>query len=1367
MALNWRKKEYFQLLISGGEDAHAALELLVDDLHKDKPRTVTSFLDHCGSEDFLWGLVYMLRHKNTRVAGNSAYILGTLAEHHLGQARILALISGQHPHTILADLSNMLDYDDSESVMNAAGTLGTLAETAEGREWMLKEQCITSTVSKVMMLLSSENMWTASNAALVLARLSISEDGCHLLLCHQQSQELLTQLIQSLGVDEAGKGMNAAFAVGRICDTEEGRQKLIQHQDISKMISSLSNMLSSKDPGCGKNSCFAVSCLAGNKDGLALLLGHQCCDVMLRRLAEQLDSKDVETSWFAAMTLRTLASQKKGCVVLRDHSIIVPALKQINSKTELSQDLRDEVELTLELLKKLEKPNPPTLEVKGPKEIMLTWDTVTLKSGLDVIYKLYLDSTVLYKGANTSFLATNLKPNHLYYLKLQLTTDGDESPLSDVVEVATEECAPDAPEALRILAVSTSQIRIGWSPPALINGGLKGYVVYNGKQQVEVTTELCCTLSALAPSTKYDIYVCAFNHKGKGPKAWISAATGELGKHAPGKPILNVRGRNEIHLTWLPPEFPLGRLHKFEITLNGKVVYSGTDLSFTARRLVPNTEYTFKVVAVTSEGRCESEPAKKKTLKDEYNVQSTAPIFFSHPHKSTDQDAASRQVKQQSQLLSKGNRIKTPSSQKQRNAHSSPSESTESRPSSGYSLKDQSLDSTVYSSSDSDVRTRSSSQRDMYSTSLTLDSKSSSAVPGGNHLPDGEINQNHVLHYSIDGTKNTPHGDNSSDNCNPKSTHYQGCEITSDSDESVEDDEPQSEWKVVIRNKYEAENSVKKSPAVDMSGDAQSCGEPTARIHDSWNEKTGEPHDEVKHMNRQSREQGTKLRSKHKFNKYTPARGTITGLQSILKETTLSDNCGGRNSLTNKEPKSMEPIEETGQNNGKNYGKLKTETDMQEQDMQKVSVASVKDRPVDGIHHRERQPTFPIKHRQFTDVDIKLRKQELGGSITSKKYRTFRGNQQVKKLTRLQSSSISHDSNLQGIVNRRGSYSSSRYSPTMMSGSRFRSETNLSSLDKMPSDTQENVDTNGFVLSANGTIIYTEGEPQNPKSKGKNCTVEQPIREEMALEEGKYLSGNLFKGKEPLSKKTPNLFPWERDGVQFQELPYERYTELDNQKQKNLATLQKTYSKPMNFNTIVDPLHDKHCNSDRTVFYQRAQTFMSSHRPLLKKTLEKLPSHVPGTGQSGGTSTGTMECNLPQPLNNNRYQFIPMQFRTQPLHMPGSPLHPGNPNGNLYDKVWELEEVEQRPSLPRSYTCPSLEPLESPVLPPINTAPECAYVRKLEAMSYLSSQKMQSALPLQPCRPPVMRYSHRESPTLQVDSPKSRSTSGLLTDAAR
>ena len=126
------------------------------------------------------------------MAGNAAYILGTVAESESGALRVISLTSSMNRESkgILLDLTNMLLFDDSESVMNAAGTMGTLvwfslihrnvanfylfylfqAESFEGRNWMLQEACLTTTIQNITNLLISDNLWTASNAALVLAR---------------------------------------------------------------------------------------------------------------------------------------------------------------------------------------------------------------------------------------------------------------------------------------------------------------------------------------------------------------------------------------------------------------------------------------------------------------------------------------------------------------------------------------------------------------------------------------------------------------------------------------------------------------------------------------------------------------------------------------------------------------------------------------------------------------------------------------------------------------------------------------------------------------------------------------------------------------------------------------------------------------------------------------------------------------------------------------------------------------------------------------------------------------------------------------------------------------------------------------------
>lgn len=617
--------------MSTDKKAHVALEMLVDDLHGDKERTVHKFLGHSGAEDFLYGLVRLLGSDNPRVAGNAAYIIGTVAETEMGCYRILGLAKGQQgERKILADLTRMLTFDDSESVMNAAGTMGTLAESFDGREWMLADPCLDATLSHITALLQAENMWTASNAALVLARLAISENGCNAILEHENSQHILSKLVHSLGVDEAGRGMNAAFAIGRLCDMEVGRKRLLLLSDSEKMLSSLAKMLSCDDTGASKNACFALSCLATNAEGHARLLKNIHSDNILRTLSELLSAEDSETGWFAAMTLRTLASQPRGCLRLRDHPQVIPALQAVDKGPNLNSDLKEEATITLEILKRLDKPSPPTIEVIGHNSIKASWEAVPTKSGFTVRYQLFdSNNKCVYTGKDLTCQIFGLHPCSQYTYKLRAFTEGDESPFSEGITIVTEENVPTAPINLRVLGCTITQLKIGWDPPEEVNGTLKGYYIYLDDKMVEHTQELSSILTGLAASTSYNIEVCAATSKGKGEKSYVVGTTSEIGAHAPSKPHVQVLGRNELHITWEPPEVPLGRITRYDVLMNGKIIYSGTELSHTVRRLTPDTEYSFVVVALTSEGKFDSKVSKKRTAKDEYD--SSRPPLYQAP----------------------------------------------------------------------------------------------------------------------------------------------------------------------------------------------------------------------------------------------------------------------------------------------------------------------------------------------------------------------------------------------------------------------------------------------------------------------------------------------------------------------------------------------------------------------------------------------------------------------------------------------------------------------------------------------------------------------------------------------------------------
>ncbi|XP_038638522.1 uncharacterized protein LOC119955936 [Scyliorhinus canicula] len=649
--------DFSQLLCAEPDGLQQAVDTLVLGLHRDKEALVRSFLEDPSSPQLLEALCSSLTPGETRLCSNVAYILGTIAENVVGAQRLVTVAQTQllESDSLLGNLNSMLKWTDTVAVMNAAGTLCTMAETNEGRQWLLNDSHIEEIMVNVTALLDSINEWTVSNAALVLARIAICESGCRKLLEQYNSRHTLCKLIASLGVDEAGCGTSAAFALGRLCDLDVGRSQILDLEEATNMITALEKMMATGDTGGSKNACFALSCLATDKDGHAHILMNPVFPEILNTLCVLLESKEQESAWFAAMTLKVLGSHPKGVVKLREHPKVSTLLKTVACSPTAGKDLLEEVDFTLRKLQPLSKPPSPLVDVLNINSIRITWSRVTLDNGLEVTYSLFDGDKRLYKGPDCSYVLTNVKLCKEYAFKLHVSTEGDDGLYSDVTTVTVEESVPSCPLEFRVIGCTPTQLKLAWAPPAEPNGVIKCYVVYRGDTVIESTTDRSCIVSGLTPSKSYGFHVCACTSKGKGERSTLAASTADPGNHAPSKLTLNVLGRNEMFITWDMPEVPLGRLFNFELCMNGKVVYLGPDRSFTARRLTANTEYTCAVSAITSEGKCESKPVMKKTAKDEY--ENTTRCLYSPARMS--QPIASPSTKDISELAERLRRSRT------------------------------------------------------------------------------------------------------------------------------------------------------------------------------------------------------------------------------------------------------------------------------------------------------------------------------------------------------------------------------------------------------------------------------------------------------------------------------------------------------------------------------------------------------------------------------------------------------------------------------------------------------------------------------------------------------------------------------------
>ncbi|XP_043096564.1 usherin-like isoform X2 [Puntigrus tetrazona] len=195
------------------------------------------------------------------------------------------------------------------------------------------------------------------------------------------------------------------------------------------------------------------------------------------------------------------------------------------------------------------------------------------------------------------------------------TPDGDISPFSEPVVITPEqlETRLKPPRELCVMGSTATQVRLCWIEPEE-GARPKSYHIYCNDSLVKTTALLGATVGSLSPGTSYRLSVSSLGPGDtESPRAVTEVKTAEDQDHAPSAVTVVVLGRHELQINWGAPVAPLGRLFRYELSLNGCVVYLGTGRSYTACRLNAYTAYTCIVTALTSRGRCQSSPVTKKT----------------------------------------------------------------------------------------------------------------------------------------------------------------------------------------------------------------------------------------------------------------------------------------------------------------------------------------------------------------------------------------------------------------------------------------------------------------------------------------------------------------------------------------------------------------------------------------------------------------------------------------------------------------------------------------------------------------------------------------------------------------------------------
>ena len=177
--------------------------------------------------------------------------------------------------------------------------------------------------------------------------------------------------------------------------------------------------------------------------------------------------------------------------------------------------------------------------------------------------------------------------------------------------MVTPASAPACPRSLALASRTSEALTVKWKRPAEHGEPVRGYTVEWGPSDKELTSSSAgqrrrITLTSLRPDTGYLIRVQAENAIGKGVfTPFLKVSTRPLPPAPPKLECLNV-SHNQLKLRWGDSKIQLGTTYILETENSRRVwqqLYSGNNHSHKVSKLSENTEYRYRVCAISEAGQ--------------------------------------------------------------------------------------------------------------------------------------------------------------------------------------------------------------------------------------------------------------------------------------------------------------------------------------------------------------------------------------------------------------------------------------------------------------------------------------------------------------------------------------------------------------------------------------------------------------------------------------------------------------------------------------------------------------------------------------------------------------------------------------------
>ncbi len=266
---------------------------------------------------------------------------------------------------------------------------------------------------------------------------------------------------------------------------------------------------------------------------------------------------------------------------------------------------------------------PPTLVVRGPTAIDVSWSAPESPNGEISAYRLYLDGVVVFTtDVQFFFPATGLEPFTTYTVFIEVCNQAGCASSISVSDRTQEALATGvAPPTLTVLGPTA--VNVSWAPPTRPNGIITMYQIRRRVLNdpfselivhVGPASLLSFPNSGLTPFTSYEYRLRVSNGAGDVFSEWRAVQTTEDAPAGVSRPFFeadDIFARN-VTATWLPPTLPNGIILRYVLEFRPASFQEGpvmtarevpaTVTTAVATGLLPVTSYEFRVRVVNSAG---------------------------------------------------------------------------------------------------------------------------------------------------------------------------------------------------------------------------------------------------------------------------------------------------------------------------------------------------------------------------------------------------------------------------------------------------------------------------------------------------------------------------------------------------------------------------------------------------------------------------------------------------------------------------------------------------------------------------------------------------------------------------------------------